>query len=187
MGIDSTKKQHVKSSHRAAPASENVYLKLLVKLYRFLARRTDAKFNSIILRRLFLSKANRPPVSISRIVKAMKVEGNKDKTIVVVGTITDDVRFLGEFPKVTVAALRVTAGAKEKIVKAGGEIITLDQLALRAPSGQNTLLLRGPKNARKEVKSFGFGPHKHKVPKILSTGRKFEQARGRRRSRGFKV
>jgi hypothetical protein len=39
MGIDSTKKQHVKSSHRAAPASENVYLKLLVKLYRFLARK----------------------------------------------------------------------------------------------------------------------------------------------------
>jgi len=39
----------------------------------------------------------------------------------------------------------------------------LDQLALRAPTGSNTLLLRGPKNAREAVKHFGFGPHKHKV------------------------
>ncbi|KAK9447720.1 60S ribosomal protein eL18 [Limtongia smithiae] len=187
MGIDLTKKQHIRSSHRTAPASDNAYLKLLVKLYRFLARRTDAKFNSIILRRLFLSKANRPPVSVGRILKAVKEETNKDKIVVVVGTITDDVRILGDFPKVTVAALKVTGPAKEKILKAGGEIITLDQLALRSPTGQNTLLLRGPKNARKEVKSFGMGPHKHKVPKVLSVGRKFEQARGRRRSRGFKV
>ena len=29
---------HVRSSHRKAPKSDNVYLKLLVKLYRFLAR-----------------------------------------------------------------------------------------------------------------------------------------------------
>ncbi|KAK9379549.1 60S ribosomal protein eL18 [Kockiozyma suomiensis] len=187
MGIDLLKKQHVKSSHRAAPKSDNAYLKLLVKLYRFLARRTDAKFNSIILRRLFLSKTNRPPVSVTRIQKAVKAEGNAEKIIVVVGTVTDDVRILSDFPKVTVAALRVTASARERIVKAGGEIITLDQLALRSPTGKNTLLLRGPKKSRKEVKSFGFGPHKHKVPKVLSTGRKFEQARGRRRSRGFKV
>ncbi|KAK9467873.1 ribosomal protein L18e/L15P [Lipomyces arxii] len=187
MGIDSTKKQHVRSNHRSAPASDNVYLKLLVKLYRFLARRTDAKFNQIVLRRLFLSKANRPPVSVTRLARTVKAEGNKDKILVVVGTVTDDIRFISEFPKVTVAALRVTATARAKILKAGGEIITLDQLALRAPKGENTMLLRGSKNARKEVKSYGFGPHSHKVPKVLSTGRKFEQARGRRRSRGFKV
>jgi hypothetical protein len=41
--------------------------------------------------------------------------------------------------------------------------LTLDQLALRAPTGSNTLLLRGPKNAREAVKHFGMGPHKHKV------------------------
>lgn len=39
----------------------------------------------------------------------------------------------------------------------------LDELALRAPTGANTLLLRGPKNAREAVKHFGFGPHSHKV------------------------
>jgi large subunit ribosomal protein L18e len=50
---------------------------------------------------------------------------------------------------------------------AGGEALTLDQLALRAPTGSNTLLLRGPKNAREAVKHFGFGPHKHKVGTLL--------------------
>lgn len=37
MGID-LDQHHVRSSHRKAPKSDNVYLKLLVKLYRFLAR-----------------------------------------------------------------------------------------------------------------------------------------------------
>merc|ERR1712098_30429 len=36
-----------------------------------------------------------------------------------------------------------------RILKAGGEIITFDQLALRAPTGKNTLLLQGPRKARR--------------------------------------
>ncbi|KAL6453104.1 RPL18 60S ribosomal protein L18 [Candida maltosa Xu316] len=186
MGRDHTTKQHARDSHRSAPKSDNVYLKLLVKLYSFLARRTDAPFNKVILRSLFLSKINRPPVSVSRIARALKQKGSADKTIVVVGTITDDNRLL-EFPKATIAALRFTAGAKDRILKNGGEAITLDQLALRAPKGQNTLIVRGPRNSREAVRHFGFGPHKGKAPRILSKGRKFERARGRRRSRGFKV
>lgn len=46
MGID-LDRHHVRDSHRKAPKSDNVYLKLLVKLYRFLSRksksRTDGK------------------------------------------------------------------------------------------------------------------------------------------------
>ncbi|KAI5927038.1 solute carrier family 25 member 42 [Camillea tinctor] len=184
MGIDLDKK-HVRSTHRKAPKSDNVYLKLLVKLYRFLARRTDSSFNKVILRRLYMSRINRPPVSLSR-VKGQITQGQEGKTVVVVGTITDDNRLI-EVPKVTIAALRFTATARARILAAGGEAITLDQLALRAPTGSNTLLLRGPKNAREAVKHFGFGPHKHKKPYVESKGRKFEKARGRRRSRGFKV
>ncbi|EEU44986.1 60S ribosomal protein L18 [Fusarium vanettenii 77-13-4] len=184
MGID-LNSHHVKGTHRSAPKSDNVYLKLLVKLYRFLARRTDASFNKVVLRRLFTSKINRPPVSLSRIVANINKEGEK-RTVVIVGTVTDDNRLL-EFPKVSVAALRFTSTARARITAAGGEAITLDQLALRAPTGGNTLILRGPKNAREAVKHFGMGPHKHKKPKIQSKGRKFERARGRRRSRGFKV
>ena len=40
-------------------------------------------------------------------------------------------------------ALRVTESARSRILKAGGEILTFDQLALRAPRGQNTILLQG--------------------------------------------
>lgn len=148
--------------------------------------RTDSSFNKVILRSLFLSKVNRPPVSISRINTVLKQKGAAEKTIVVVGTVTDDNRLL-ETPKTTVAALRFTAGAKARIIKAGGEAITLDQLALRAPKGQNTILVRGPRNAREAVRHFGFGPHKGKAPKVMSKGRKFERARGRRNSRAFKV
>jgi len=107
-----------------------------------------------------MSRINRPPVSISRIVSNMKEKSNK--TVVVIGTVTDDNRLL-TVPKLSVAALRFTATARTRIIAAGGEVLTLDQLALRAPTGSNTLLLRGPKNAREAVKHFGFGPHKHKV------------------------
>lgn len=171
--------------------------------------RTDANFNKVVLRRLFMSRINRPPVSLSRLVSNI-TEPHKGKTVVVIGTVTDDNRLL-TVPKLSVAALRFTATARARIEKAGGETLTLDQLALRAPTGANTLLLRGPKNAREAVKHFGFGPHSGKVsdsktistarcwlwlltllsflqkPYVESKGRKFERARGRRRSRGFKV
>lgn len=181
---------HLRSSHRKAPKSDNVYLKLLVKLYRFLARRfpsarapachllglminrsmisgrTESKFNKTVLRRLFMSRINRPPMSISRIVSTAvnehAAEEHKNKTVVLIGTVTDDNRLL-VVPKISIAALRFTATARARIEKAGGECLTLDQLALRAPTGANTLLLRGPKNAREAVKHFGFGPHSHKV------------------------
>ncbi|KAG9240359.1 putative 60S ribosomal protein L18-B [Calycina marina] len=184
MGID-LDAHHVRNTHRKAPKSDNVYLKLLVKLYRFLARRTESSFNKVVLRRLFMSRINRPPVSLSRIV-ANTSEKSNNKTIVVIGSITDDNRLLA-VPKLSVAALRFTATARARIIAAGGEALTLDQLALRAPTGSNTLLLRGPTNSREAVKHFGMGPHKHKKPYVESKGRKFEKARGRRRSRGFKV
>lgn len=130
--------------------------------------RTDAAFNKVVLRRLFMSRVNRPPISLSRVVANSKKGDNAGKTIVVVGTVTDDNRLL-EVPKLTIAALRFTATARARILKAGGEALTLDQLALRAPTGANTLLLRGPKNAREAFKHFGFGPHKHKVRLRLLT------------------
>ena len=156
-----------------------------------------------------MSRINRPPVSLSRI--AGNIKDDEKRTVVIIGTVTDDNRLL-KAPKVNVAALRFTATARARIEAAGGKTMTLDQLALQAPTGSNTLLLRGPKNARDAVKHFGHGPHKHKVrplsapfmhwndstvknqwlifaqrPYVESKGRKFEKARGRRRSRGFKV
>lgn len=77
-----------------------------------------------------------------------------------------------DIPKLTIAALRFTTSAKERIIQAGGEALTLDQLALRAPTGSNTILLRGKRTSREAVKHFGMGPHKHKKPYTLSKGRK---------------
>ena len=72
--------------------------------------------------------------------------------------------------------------------KAGGEILTLDQLALRAPTGKQTVLLQGRRSARKAVRHFGAPgvPNSHAKPHVRAKGRKFERARGRRASRGYK-
>lgn len=140
------------------------------------------------MRRLYQSKINRPPLSISRIARQVS-KSNKaytDKhTVVTVGTVTDDARLL-EVPKLSIAALRFTRTARARIEKAGGECITLDQLALRKPTGSNTLLLRGARNARETVKHFGSGVN-HAKPYVISKGKREENARGRRRSRGFKI
>jgi large subunit ribosomal protein L18e len=186
MGIDLIAGGRVKNTSRDAPKSENVYLLLLVKLYRFLSRRVDSSsFNSVVLKRLFQSKVNRPALSLTRIARYAK--GKEDKIIVTVGTVTDDARLLN-FPKLTIAALRFTSGARARIVAAGGEAITFDQLALRAPTGANTLLLRGPKLARDSVKHFGAAglPNSKTVPRIESKGRKFQRARGRRNGCGYR-
>jgi len=52
MGIDLKHKKP--THHRKEAKSDNPYIKVLVKVYRFLARRTDAKFNKVVLRRLFI-------------------------------------------------------------------------------------------------------------------------------------
>ncbi|KAH7429353.1 hypothetical protein KP509_09G043000 [Ceratopteris richardii] len=187
MGIDLPAGGRNKKTKRTAPKSDNVYLKLVVKLYRFLVRRTGSPFNSVVLKRLFMSRTNRPPISLSRLTRYMT--GKEDKIAVVVGTVTDDVRVY-EVPALKVAALRFTETARARILKAGGECLTFDQLALRAPTGSNTVLLRGPKNAREAVKHFGRAPgvpHSHTKPYVRSKGRKFEKARGRRNSRGYRV
>lgn len=62
----------------------------------------------------------------------------EDKIAVVVGTVTDDIRVY-EVPSLKVTALRFTETARARIEKAGGECLTFDQLALRAPLGQNTV------------------------------------------------
>jgi len=141
------------------------------QLYRFLVRRTKSDFNAVILKRLFMSKTNRPPLSLRRLVKFMEgkvphspLDSHSDlvaecaflflwfcmtlclfagvqenQIAVIVGTVTDDKRVY-EVPAMKVAALRFTETARARIVNAGGECLTFDQLALRAPLGQNTVI-----------------------------------------------
>ena len=97
-GIDLEAGGRNKRKHRTAPKSENVYLKLIVKvgtvcvhpaletwpqgfllkprwclqLYSFLVRRTDSEFNKTVLKRLYQSKTNRAPLSLSRLARFAK-------------------------------------------------------------------------------------------------------------------
>ena len=177
---------------RKAPKSNDVYLKLLVKLYRFVARRGSSKFANTVLKRLCMSRTNRPPLSISKLNMHMK--NNQEKIAVVVGTITDDKRMTQSPQGLKVCALKFTETARARIENNGGECLTFDQLALRAPTGSNTVLLQGPRKAREVYKHFGHSStltsphtHDHVKPYVRAKGRKFEKARGRRKSRGFKV
>lgn len=72
MGIDLVAGGKSKKTKRTAPKSDDIYLKLLVKLYKFLVRRTGSKFNAVILKRLFMSKVNKPAMSLSRLIRFMK-------------------------------------------------------------------------------------------------------------------
>lgn len=192
MGID-LKAGGRRTGHKSSTKvikTANPYTRLLIKLYKFLERRTGSAFCATVVKRLHMSKINQPPIGLHRLSKYMT---NKDgKIAVVVGKVTDDVRML-ECPKMTVCALSFTESAKARILAAGGEILTFDQLALRCPTGSNTVLLRGPKS-RKALAHFGHNTsvtneHTHDgvKPYVRSKGRKFEKARGRRRSCGFKV
>ena len=78
------------------------------------------------------SRTNRPPLSLSKIIKHL---GKKqDRVAVCVGTVTDDERVL-DMPKLNVAALRFTEAARARITKAGGKCLTLDELVMQAPTG----------------------------------------------------
>ena len=144
-----------------------------LQLYQFLARRTDSGFNAIVAKRLSSSRVNRPAMGIARVARYMK--GHESKIAVIVGAVTDDVRLTGKaLPKLRIAALKFTEGARARIVGAGGECLTFDQLALQRPQGENTILLRGRKSSRTAVKHFGAPgvPNSTTRPRVRSEGRK---------------
>merc|ERR1719223_1458050 len=134
-----------------------------------------------------MTRRNKPPLSLQKIAKHM--EGKDGKIVVVVGPVTGDQR-LYDTPKLSVCAIRFTESARAQITKAGGECITFDKLALRSPLGKGTVLLRGATKARKAESFFGRAPgvpNSDTAQRVRSKGRKFEKARGKRKSRGFKV
>jgi large subunit ribosomal protein L18e len=94
------------------------------------------------------------------------MSGKENKIGVVVGKITDDVRIV-DIPKITVAALKCTRTARQRIKDHGGEVITFDELAKRSPKGSDTVLMRGPQS-REAKKHFGMGPYKHAKYVLIS-------------------
>ena len=117
------------------------------------------------------------------------MKGKETKTCVVVGSVLDDTRLV-VVPKINVVALKFSETARSRIVAAGGSCITFDQFAQNNPTGAGVVLLRGKRNAREVYKHFGQAPGAHGSkarPYVRSKGRKFEMARGRRSSCGYKA
>merc|ERR1712226_1031804 len=152
-GLDAVKCTRIKSRVFRKAKTPNLYHGLLLKLYSFLARRTDSKFNKIVNKRLNGTNTMRYPMSLSRLCKVANTDEKKGKILVLVGKILDDER-LFTVPKMRVCALKVSDHARARIVKAGGEVLTFDQLAKVAPLGENTLLLRG-RRSRETLRHHG--------------------------------
>ncbi|KAL7717283.1 60S ribosomal protein L18 [Entamoeba marina] len=151
MGID-LERHHIRKHVSKTARGSNAYMKLLVRLYGFLARRSNSKFAKTIHHRLCLSRVNRPIISTSKIAYFMKKHGN-DEIAVCTNTVTLDTR--KPVPKMNVCALRFTKAAEAAIINAGGKCLKFDELALKAPTGRKTVLLRGKRNVRESVKHFG--------------------------------
>jgi large subunit ribosomal protein L18e len=186
MGVDID--HRVPRKQRREPKARDVQLNMLFKLYSYIARRSGSDFNRKVAHRLCLSNTNRRPYSLSRL--ALALNGKEAETIaVVVGKILNDERLL-TVPKMKVCALKFAESVRARIVAAGGECITFDQLALQRPTGDNCVLLEGDRKRREAVKHFGPAPgddNSPTRPKIRAHGRKFEMARGRRNSRLYHV
>ena len=123
MGIDLGLRAAMKNKNTRHIKSPNLYLRLAHKLYAFMARRTDCKFNKVVAKRLEMSRTNRQPLSLRHLAKYMK--GKEDKTAVVVGNILDDPR-QAEVPKIKIAALKFSETARERIEKVGGTCISIE-------------------------------------------------------------
>ena len=176
MGIDLYKRGRIQSRVGRTATTTNLYHRLLIKLYKFLARRTDSKFNKIVLKRLSQSNTIRYPISISKLAKHVQDSKNKDQILVVVGNVLNDER-LFNVPRLRVCALRFSEEARRRILKAGGQVITFDKLAKLAPLGENTLLLRGARK-REALKHFGAAPgarHSHTKPHVLNANHKGQE------------
>ena len=161
---------------------------MLVKLYAFLARRTTSNFNKVVLKRLKMSRTSKMPVSLSQL-KTNMAKKTDAHIAVVVAKVTNDSR-MATASKINVCALGFTDTARARIEAAGGRCLTFDQLAIERPTGANCVLLRGKRKARTVYRYFGKAPGTpggHARPYVLSKGRKFEKARGRRASRGSVV
>ncbi|CEF65151.1 60S ribosomal protein L18 [Strongyloides ratti] len=187
MGIDICHK-YERKARRVVPKSQDPYQRLLAKVYKNLAVKTGSKFNAIIAKRLCMSRINRAPISVSKITKFVKREGNEGKIVVTCSPVVNDPRIV-EIPKMRIVTTKITRAARARVIKAGGEVLTFDQLAVIAPTGKNTLLVQGSRNNREAVKHFGAPgvPGSKSKPFTTSKGRKFERARGRRKTCGFKV
>lgn len=153
-------------SSRKEPKSKNVYLHALSDFYSKVANNTSILAIKKISKRLKMSKNDRQPVKISKIIE--KLDGSMDKVAIVVAKVLDDVSMI-KLPPVKIVALQWSKAVKEKVEKYGGSISTLDQLFKVCPNMDDICLIAGDKFARKSARFWGPAPgekHSETYPRV---------------------
>ncbi|KAM0672534.1 ribosomal protein L18 [Ordospora colligata] len=140
---------------KKCPNSANVYLKALSRFYSKIARNTSYLCLKKISKRLTMSKSDRQPVKISKIVS--ELEGKQDKVAVVVAKVLDDDKVM-ILPAMKIVALQWSKEVKEKVEKYGGSIHTLDELFKVCADMDNVCLVSTDKFSRKSAKFWGPAP-----------------------------
>lgn len=135
------------------PNSRNSQHIQLFNLFRKISQHTQNEIVHAITKRLTMSRSNRQPMKVSKLVP------HSGKTIVVVGKILDDEK-LFELPQLRIIALSFSREARAKILKFGGEIFTLDQLFTVSNDLSDVVLLNGDRTHRKSYKYFGAAGEK---------------------------
>mgnify|MGYP000365481609 CR=1 FL=1 len=107
----------------------------LIKLLKKAARENNARIWMYVAELLGQPRRLRPQVNISKINRYTK-EG---ETIIVPGKVLG-AGFLDH--KVTVAAYAYSESARKKILDAGGEAISIEELLTRNPKGSGVKILR---------------------------------------------
>ena len=103
---------------------------------------------------------------MSKLTKLANTEAKRNSILVVVGNVLDDERLL-VVPKLRVCALKFSEGARRRILKAGGEVLTFDQLSKVSPLGKETFLVRG-RRSREALKHFRGLHGENAKPYILN-------------------
>ena len=142
---------------RKAPKSKNSTLNELSEFFSKIV--TTAGENAPVLlmkiaKRLKMSNKNRPAVKVSHVVSEL---GNSKKVALVVAKVLDDERVL-ELPAFDLVCLSCSKSVREKIIKNGGKVQTLDQFIKVAGTLDNIMLIQGDSNQRKASKYFGPAP-----------------------------
>ena len=113
---------------------ENESVRELVVFLEKSARKNDAPIWKAVARRISSPRRRRAEVNVGKIARIAK----KGSTILVAGKVLG----AGEIGiKVDVASLSAARGAREKLAKAGGRLMSLEELVAANPKGSGVVIV----------------------------------------------
>lgn len=156
MKLVTTRKRIQIKPRQLAPISPNPELHQLSDLFTRI--QPSSKLISRIAKRLKAPRTNRHPVKVNHL--------KPNILNIVVAKVLDDDRAV-VLPKLNVAALQISAHAKEKIERYGGRVYKLDEIF--SMDLENAELMIGDVTRRHVYKHFGMGkPGSKAVEKVIT-------------------